>query len=114
MPMMPTECMPAQTAEDNTLGHFLYGLMSAFPLFFIPVLFSFWINLIQKGVNPNSLLASHLRWQRISALGLCLFLLIGYAANPLWLSISIYVLGVSWFSYRIFKGWLSLNDGVSI
>ncbi|MCL1141442.1 hypothetical protein [Shewanella gaetbuli] len=111
---MTTQSLPTEATQDNTVGHFLYALMSAFPLFFIPVLMSFWLNLIQKNIQPNTLLASHLRWQRLSIIGLCPFCIVGYLMNPMWLSISIYLLGVMWFSYRIVKGWLSLNEGLMV
>jgi uncharacterized membrane protein len=99
--------------EDVTLAHLLYGLMSAFPLFFMPVLISLWLNLSQKHVIADTLLASHLRWQKQSIFGVIPIMLLGYLAGTLWLSLSIYTLGVSWFCYRIFKGWLSLHDGVT-
>ena len=102
MSMMPSNTLPIQQVEDNSLGHFLYGLMSAFPLFFVPVLLSLWFNLIQKNINPDSVLGSHLRWQRMSIIGLCPFFIAGYWLSPLWLS------------YRIFKGWISLNDGLAV
>ncbi|UCX03904.1 MULTISPECIES: hypothetical protein [Shewanella] len=102
------------TSQDNTVGHFLYAMMSAFPLFFIPVLMSFWLNLIQKNIKPNSLLASHLRWQRLSIIGLCPFFIAGYLLSPVWLSVSLYLMGITWFSYRIFKGWVSLNEGLMV
>lgn len=114
MSMMPSNMLPVQQVEDNSLGHFLYGLMSAFPLFFVPVLLSLWFNLIQKNINPDSVLGSHLRWQRMSIIGLCPFFIAGYWLSPLWLSLPMYILGVSWFSYRIFKGWISLNDGLAV
>ncbi len=85
--------------------------MCAFPLFFLPVILSLLINLSQRQVAPLSLLGSHLRWQRRSIMGLALLLAMGYWVNPLWLSLSLCALGVIWFSYRIFKGWLSLTDG---
>lgn len=112
--MTPSNTLSKQTTQDNTVGHFLYAMMSAFPLFFIPVLVSLWFNLIQKNIKPNSLLATHLRWQRLSIIGLCPFFILGYLLTPMWLSIPVYLLGISWFSYRIFKGWISLNEGVMV
>ncbi|TWU69801.1 hypothetical protein AYI74_03035 [Shewanella algae] len=108
MTSLPSE---AFASEDRSMGHFLYALMCAFPLFFLPVLLSLLINLSQRQVAPLSLLGSHLRWQRRSIMGLALLLAMGYWVNPLWLSLSFCALGVIWFSYRIFKGWLSLTDG---
>lgn len=99
--------------EDVTLAHLLYGLMSAFPLFFMPVIVSFWLNMSQKYVVADTLLASHLRWQKQSILGVIPVLALGYFVGPLWLSMAVYSLGISWFCYRIFKGWLSLHDGVN-
>ncbi|ARD21575.1 MULTISPECIES: hypothetical protein [Shewanella] len=102
------------TAEDLSLGHFLYALMSAFPLFFLPVFFSLLINLSQTNIATHSLLSSHLRWQRNSITGLVTLLLIGYFIPLLWLSIPIFLAALTWFSYRIFKGWLGLNDSVNM
>ncbi|WP_144210140.1 hypothetical protein [Shewanella donghaensis] len=100
------------TAEDLSLGHFLYALMSAFPLFFLPVFFSLLINLTQTHNSSASLLASHLRWQRNSITGLMPLLIIGYCVPQLWLSVPILAFALIWFSYRVFKGWLGLNDNV--
>ncbi|WP_394129731.1 hypothetical protein [Shewanella maritima] len=100
--------------KDKSLGHFLYGLMSAFPLFFLPVLISLWLNLIQKHVEPSSLLASHLRWQKVSIMGLAVMLFAGYMSAGLWISLPLYLIAIAWFCYRVFKGWLSLNDGVKL
>ncbi|WP_076542587.1 hypothetical protein [Shewanella sp. UCD-KL21] len=102
------------TAEDLSLGHFLYALMSAFPLFFLPVFFSLLINISQNRIPANSLLGSHLRWQRNSMTGLMPLVILGYFTPQIWLSVPIFVLALGWFSYRIFKGWLGLNDNVSM
>ncbi|MDP5145163.1 hypothetical protein ORI98_01740 [Shewanella sp. ULN5] len=112
--MTTSNMLSTSTPQDKIVGHFLYAMMSAFPLFLIPVLVSFWLNLIQKNIQPNSLLGSHLRWQRLSIIGLCPFFIAGYCFNPTWLSITMYLLGISWFSYRIFKGWVSLNEGLMV
>ncbi|WP_153914087.1 hypothetical protein [Shewanella sp. TC10] len=102
------------TAEDLSLGHFLYALMSAFPLFFLPVFFSLIINISQTNIASRSLLSSHLRWQRNSITGLIPLLIIGYFIPQLWLSVPVFMFALLWFSYRIFKGWLGLNDSVSM
>ncbi|ABE56027.1 conserved hypothetical protein [Shewanella denitrificans OS217] len=99
--------------EDVTLAHFLYGLMSAFPLFFMPVMLSFWLNVSQKQVPQASLLAAHLNWQRHSIIGVLPLLVLGYVAPQLWMSLVCYTVAISWFCYRIFKGWLSLHDGIA-
>ncbi|NKF50969.1 hypothetical protein G3R49_10385 [Shewanella sp. WXL01] len=109
----PPACSQA-LVEDKSLGYMLYGLMSAFPLFFIPVLVSLWLNLIQKNVQPNSLLGSHLRWQKFSIIGLALAVLMGYLSAGMWFSLPILLTGIVWFCYRVFKGWLSLNDGIRL
>ena len=101
-------------AEDRSLGHLLYGLMCAFPLFLLPVVLSLLINFSQRHIASTSLLGSHLRWQRHSIFGLLSLMALGYWSNALWLSLSFFALGVIWFSYRIFKGWLNLTDGVSM
>ncbi|MDF0533719.1 hypothetical protein KDN34_11840 [Shewanella yunxiaonensis] len=101
-------------AEDRSLGHFLYGLMCAFPLFLVPVVLSLLINFSQRQVAPASLMGSHLRWQRHSIFGLLMLMLLGYWVSALWLSLSFFALGMIWFSYRIFKGWLNLTDGVAM
>ena len=102
------------TTEDLSLGHFLYALMSAFPLFFLPVFFSLLINLSQNHVSSTSVLFSHLRWQRNSITGLMPLLIAGYFVPQIWLSVPIFVLALTWFSYRVFKGWLGLNDNVAM
>ncbi|MFQ6371309.1 hypothetical protein [Shewanella sp. YIC-542] len=98
--------------EDRSLGHLLYGLMCAFPLFLLPVVLGLLINFSQRHIAPLSLMGSHLRWQRHSSFGLLLLIALGYWTGPLWLSLSFFAFGVIWFSYRIFKGWLNLTDGV--
>ncbi|MBR9726665.1 hypothetical protein ACFOD0_07220 [Shewanella intestini] len=100
--------------QDKSLGHLLYGLMSAFPLFFIPVLMSLWLNIIQRNIPNDSLLFNHLRWQKVSIIGLASAFLVGYLSTGFWFSVPCYLLGMVWFSYRIFKGWLSLHDGFKV
>ncbi|QSX34728.1 hypothetical protein JYB87_05685 [Shewanella avicenniae] len=101
-------------AEDRSIGHFLYALMCAFPLFLLPVVLSLAINLNQKQFTAVSLMGRHLRWQRHSILGLLALCALGYWSNIGWLSLTFFALGVIWFSYRVFKGWLSLADGIEV
>lgn len=101
-------------AEDRSIGHFLYALMCAFPLFLVPVLLSLAINLNQKQFTASSVMGRHLRWQRHSIMGLLLLCALGYGVSISWLSMALFALGVLWFSYRVFKGWLSLADGIAV
>lgn len=101
-------------AEDRSIGHFLYALMCAFPLFLLPVLLSLAINLNQKQFEADSVMGRHLRWQRHSILGLLTLFAIGYGTSIVWLSMALFALGVIWFSYRVFKGWISLADGIAV
>lgn len=111
---MTTTTTYAAKIEDRSLGHLLYALMLGFPLLLLPVLLSLFINLSQRQMLSNGLLASHLRWQRRSNLTFLGLLVIGYWVSITWISLSIYFLAIIWFCYRILKGWLSLLDGLEI
>ncbi|MCL1123076.1 hypothetical protein [Shewanella surugensis] len=100
--------------EDTSLGHFLYGLLAAFPLLLLPSLFSLLINMLQREAGMGDVLKSHLGWQRRSMFGLLAVLLLGYSLTVTWASMTLYLLGTVWFTARLFKGWLSLLEGRSI
>lgn len=110
--MTTTTC--AETIEDRSLAHLLYALMSGFPLLLLPLLVGLFINLSQRQLRENRLLASHLRWQRQSNIIFLALLAIGYSLPLSWLSVSLFLLGILWFCHRIIKGWLSLLDGVEV
>ncbi|WP_299492235.1 hypothetical protein [uncultured Shewanella sp.] len=97
--------------EDTSLGHFLYGLLAAFPLLLLPSLLSLLINMLQRETHLGEVLKSHLGWQRRSMFGLLAVLLLGYSLNAMWASMTLYLLGALWFTARLVKGWLSLLEG---
>ncbi|MCH1928723.1 hypothetical protein [Shewanella acanthi] len=111
---MTTTTTYAAKVEDRSLGHLLYALMSGFPLLLVPLLLSLFINLSQRQTSANTLLNSHLRWQRYSNIIFLSLLVLGYLVPTLWLSLSIYLFGIIWFCHRIIKGWLSLIDGLEV
>ena len=100
--------------DDPSLAHLLYGLMTAFPLFFLPTLLGLAINLAHKPLSAGEVIQSHLRWQRHSILGFGLLSAIGFFLSPLWLSVSIYLVATLWFCHRIIKGWLNLTEGIAV
>ncbi|MCK8043648.1 hypothetical protein MSG37_02020 [Shewanella sp. 1CM18E] len=116
--------------EDKSLAHLLYGMMACFPLFLVPAALSLLINIYQpqsqwlslsstqskseSAPQPNSLIASHLRWQRWSLIGMFAVMFVAYLINTQWLSTTLYVAAAVWFSGRVFKGWLSLIEGRTI
>ncbi|NRD73100.1 hypothetical protein HQQ94_07575 [Shewanella sp. VB17] len=100
--------------NDPSLVHFLYGLMIAFPLFFLPTLLGLVINLYHKPVCVSLLIKSHLRWQRHSIIGFAILSGVGFLLSPLWLSVSVYLLATLWFCHRILKGWLNLTEGLTV
>lgn len=97
--------------EDKSLAHLLYALMACFPIMLLPAALSLFINLYQPQQHPNSLLATHFRWQRWSIMGMLLLMATGYLATQVWLSATLYIVAAVWFSGRIIKGWLSLIEG---
>lgn len=102
------------STDDPSLVHLLYGLMTAFPLFFLPTLLGLVINLVHKPLCVSSMIKSHLRWQRHSIIGFAILSGVGFLLTPLWLSVSVYLLAILWFCHRILKGWLSLTEGIAV
>ena len=100
--------------DDPSLAHLLYGLMTAFPLFFLPTLLGLVINLAHKPLSESPVIQSHLRWQRHSIIGFTILSIVGFLLSPLWVSVSIYVVATLWFCHRIIKGWLSLTEGIAV
>lgn len=110
----PSNLSSEPLQEDTSLGHFLYGLLAAFPLLLLPSLLSLLINMLQREANLGEVLKSHLGWQRRSMFGLLAVLLLGYSLEAVWASMTLYLLGTLWFTARLFKGWLSLLEGRTI
>ncbi|MFT5705288.1 MAG: putative membrane protein [Shewanella sp.] len=100
--------------DDPSLAHLLYGLMTAFPLFFLPTLLGLAINLVHKPLSESTVIQSHLRWQRHSIIGFAIISGVGFFLSPLWLSVTVYLVATLWFCHRIIKGWLSLTEGVAV
>ncbi|WP_076407758.1 hypothetical protein [Shewanella sp. UCD-KL12] len=102
------------SGDDPSLAHFLYALMSAFPIFFLPTLVSLLINLGQKTSSSGELLSSHLRWQRHSIIGFMVLGGVGLSLTQIWMSLTVYLVATLWFCHRILKGWLNLTDGEAV
>lgn len=96
--------------EDLSPAHLLYGLMSAFALFLLPLFFAFLINITQPK-SFGTLLDNHLRWQRYSILLFLMGCTIAYLIPTYWVSLWVFALSIIWFVHRIVKGWISLVDG---
>ena len=97
-------------SEDVSPVHFIYGLMSGFALFFLPLFFALLINVTQPK-SLNTLTGSHLRWQRYSIIQFLMGCTIAYLLPDVWGSFVVFALSTIWFIHRILKGWLSLADG---
>ncbi|MDB2385779.1 hypothetical protein N9W21_00350 [Shewanella sp.] len=95
---------------DKSLAHMLYGLMACFPILLLPALLSLFINLNQPLHSLNAVLASHLKWQRWSTLGMLLIVTAAYLNSHVWVSTGLYIVGIIWFSSRIVKGWVNLIE----
>ncbi|MEI6859366.1 MAG: hypothetical protein V5788_06225 [Shewanella sp.] len=102
------------SADDPSLTHFLYALMSAFPIFLLPTLVGLFINLGQRTSCSGPMISSHLRWQRHSIIGFMLMGGVGLSLTHIWLSSFIYLVAIVWFCHRIIKGWLNLTDGTAV
>ncbi|GLP97172.1 hypothetical protein [Paraferrimonas sedimenticola] len=102
---------PCSVREDTTLVHLMYALFLAFPLYGLPAVLAMVINLTQSASRINSLTASHIRWQRQSAMVAAAIYVVSRFVEPTWLSLSLLSLCAAWFAYRIAKGWLRLTDG---
>ncbi|MBE7215314.1 hypothetical protein MK852_19600 [Shewanella benthica] len=102
------------SVDDPSLAHFLYALMSAFPIFFLPTLVGLFINLGQRTSCSGEMISSHLRWQRHSIIGFMLMGGIGLSLTQIWLSSIVYSIAIIWFCHRIVKGWLNLTDGAAV
>lgn len=102
------------SVDDPSLAHLLYALMSAFPILLLPTLVGLCINLGQKTSCSDTMLTSHLRWQRRSIVGFILMASVGLLLTQSWLSLLICSVATLWFCHRILKGWLNLSDGMAI
>ncbi|QYK00629.1 hypothetical protein [Shewanella psychrotolerans] len=100
--------------DDHSLGHLLYGLMLAFPLFLLPPILGLVINCSQKSHKMSQLLYSHIRWQRWSIVTMLSLLVLAYIVSQTWLAITLVVLSLFWFCHRTIKGWMALVDGQPI
>ncbi|MCL2917514.1 hypothetical protein [Shewanella litorisediminis] len=105
--------LPNATAQDTSLIHLQYGLMSAFPLL-LPVLFALALNLSLRKSDSCSICVTHLKWQRNSMFGLALGSAAWYWLPAGWMAATALVLVLGWFVLRVVKGWVSLIDGVAI
>lgn len=105
--------LPHATAQDTSLIHLQYGLMSAFPLL-LPVLAALVLNLSLRKSDCCSICITHLKWQRNSMLGLALGTAAWYWLPAGWMAATALVAVLAWFVLRIVKGWVSLIDGVAI
>ncbi|QYJ76258.1 MULTISPECIES: hypothetical protein [Shewanella] len=105
--------LPNATAQDTSLIHLQYGMMSAFPLV-LPVLFALALNLSLRKTDSCSICDTHLKWQRNSMLGLVLGSAAWYWLPAGWMAATALVVVLAWFVLRVVKGWVSLVDGVAI
>lgn len=97
--------------EDLSLYHFLYGLMSVFAMFLLPLFIALLININQHSHSEvSSVGMSHFKWQRYSMLCFLLLCAIAYCIPVVSLSITLFIFSIIWFVYRIAKGWLSLIE----
>ncbi|MCG9695962.1 hypothetical protein [Shewanella sp. Isolate11] len=105
--------LPSQNVviDDHSLGHLLYGMMLAFPLFLLPPIFALVINCAQKHNKMSQLLYSHIRWQRWSIFTLLSVLVLAYSVPTFWLGMVLAVVSLTWFCHRTLKGWMALIDG---
>ncbi|MCE9677982.1 hypothetical protein LZP69_02080 [Shewanella sp. AS1] len=97
--------------NDHSLGHLLYGMMLAFPLFLLPPILGLVINFAQKHNRMDELLYSHIRWQRWSLLSLFSLLILAYSLPHIGFSLVLSLLTLAWFCHRTIKGWMALADG---
>ncbi|QLE84614.1 MULTISPECIES: hypothetical protein [Shewanella] len=97
--------------NDLSLGHLLYGLMAAFPVFFLPPLLSLVINYGQKPALMDEVLYTHIRWQRWSIVATLAMLAVSYIVPLVWLSIAMAAVAMLWYCHRVLKGWLLLVEG---
>ncbi|MBT1444522.1 hypothetical protein KJI95_08265 [Shewanella sp. JM162201] len=105
--------LPHTTAQDTSLIHIQYGLMSAFVLL-LPVMIALLLNLSLRKSDCCAICVTHLKWQRNSMLGLVFGAALWYWLPSGWLAASVLVGVLAWFVLRIVKGWVSLIDGVAI
>lgn len=105
--------LPQATAQDTSLIHLQYGLMSAFPLL-LPVLIALALNLSLRKSDCCNICITHLKWQRNSMLGLVAGGALWYWLPAGWMAATALIAVLAWFVLRIVKGWVSLIDGVGI
>ena len=99
--------------EDKTLLHVLYGLFLAYPLLGIPAFLALILNFmvsLNKHVQLSELMVSHLKWQRHSAYIALFIAVAAFNIHKTWVATLFLCSGALWFSYRIIRGWLDLND----
>ncbi|WP_025819607.1 hypothetical protein [Shewanella marina] len=96
--------------QDVTLGYLIYALMAAFPLLLLPLFAAFSINMIQQPAQQSPLLGQHLIWQRNSCIIFILLLLLVWSIHSTAGAVVLAALSISWFYYRVAKGWLMLSE----
>ncbi|GEM_PF-849311 len=99
--------------EDKTLLHILYGLFLAYPLFGIPALLALFLNCVLSLTQKTSMsefMQSHLKWQRHSAYIALFITIAALNIHKTWIATLFLLSSALWFSYRMIRGWLDLND----
>jgi uncharacterized membrane protein len=110
---MATVSISTDLIEDKVLLHSLYALLAAYPFLGIPPALALVINIVQmfdKKASASDLMSVHLKWQRNSSLIALLLAVIGYNLSSAWLTAVFCIGGGIWFTYRILRGWLALQE----
>lgn len=110
---MATVSIPTDLIEDKVMLHSLYALLAAYPFLGIPPILALVINVVQmfdQQERASDLVSFHLKWQRNSSLVALLLVAIGFNLSNIWLTVAFLLSGSIWFTYRILRGWLALQE----
>jgi uncharacterized membrane protein len=100
--------------ENNTLAYVVYGLQALAVFTALPFLLAAIINYVKYDSVIGTLSETHFRWQIRTFWFSLLWGIIGGIFTFLFFGYGILALNYLWVIYRILKGWLRLNAGMTM
>jgi uncharacterized membrane protein len=98
-----------------TLTHIIYALYAlSFLTGGLTAIAAIIINYIKRDEVKGTLLESHFNWQMRTFWWGLLWGVIGLITMPVGIGFVILAANAIWLLYRIIKGWLRLNDGLTV
>ncbi len=103
------------TNQDNkTIAYVVYALQALAVFTALPLFAAIILNYLKKDSVQGTLAESHFRWQIRTFWFSLLWGIVGSVFAFLIFGYGILLINYLWFIYRILKGWLRLNDGMTM